>query len=288
MTIYSSCSVKHSSIPDKSTEQIEATYNIIKDVSYGSDKEQDMDIYISRDAQKLEKNNFTIVFLHGGGFYMSDKSLEEKYIQPYLSKGMNVVNMNYRLKRGIHIATEDLTIALNFLKANKATYPLNLGKVILAGFSAGAQIASIVGLSVNNPEYPNKLNTEIEFSGIINFSGAVDGMDLIEKVFMDNEAQLMKDLGNALFPSSEGYTPKEVTFRYEPVTYFDTNDPPFFLWYGGKDDQIPPSTFETFVKLLNKNKRKNVVIFSPESGHFLNAAERKSVYDRIFIFLDNL
>jgi hypothetical protein len=41
---------------------------------------------------------------------------EEKYIQPYLDKGMNVVNLNYRLKRGIPIATEDLTNALHFLK----------------------------------------------------------------------------------------------------------------------------------------------------------------------------
>jgi hypothetical protein len=38
---------------------------------------------------------------------------EEKYIQPYLDKGMNVVNLNYRLKR-IPIATEDLTNALHF------------------------------------------------------------------------------------------------------------------------------------------------------------------------------
>jgi acetyl esterase/lipase len=82
----------------------------------------------------LSDKNFTVIFLHGGGYYLSDKSKEEKYIQPYLDKGMNVVNLNYRLKRGIPIATEDLTNALHFLKANNANYQLNLNRVILTGF----------------------------------------------------------------------------------------------------------------------------------------------------------
>ncbi len=160
-----------------------------------------MNIYIFKEAKKLKRKNFTIVFVHGGGYYVSDKSQEEKFIQPYLKKGMNVVNMNYRLKRGIPVATEDLTTALNFLKANNATYQLNLDKVILTGFSAGAHIASNVGVSANNPVYPYKLANGIKVSGIINFSGLVDGLDVVEKVFIDNDAQIMKDIGNALFPS---------------------------------------------------------------------------------------
>jgi acetyl esterase/lipase len=38
------------------------------------DKEQDLDIYISKDAKKLSDKNFTVIFLHGGGYYLSDKS----------------------------------------------------------------------------------------------------------------------------------------------------------------------------------------------------------------------
>jgi hypothetical protein len=34
-------------IPDKS-EQIAANYKVLKNISYGSDKEQDLDIYISK------------------------------------------------------------------------------------------------------------------------------------------------------------------------------------------------------------------------------------------------
>ncbi|MFT4887674.1 MAG: acetyl esterase/lipase [Pseudohongiellaceae bacterium] len=72
-----------------------------------------------------------------------------------------MANMNYRLKKGVPIATTDLTNALNFLKANNSDYPLYLENVIVTGFSAGAHIVTNVAVSQNNPEFPNTLNQKI-------------------------------------------------------------------------------------------------------------------------------
>lgn len=289
LTVFASCkSVKLASLTAQTEDELKSTYRIIRDEPYGSDKQQKMDIYLSQNSKSLGDKNFTVIFLHGGGYYLSDKSKEEKYIQPYLQKGLNVVNVNYRLKRGIPIATEDLTNVLNFLKANNNTYQLNLDKIVLTGFSAGAHIASNVGVSLNNPEYPYKLNAGIKISAIINFSGPVDGLDVVEKVFMDNELKLFQDVGKALFPSIDNYAPKDTIAKYEPITYFDKKDPHFFLWHGGKDDQIPPSTFVKFVALLNENSSKNKVIFIPDGSHDPTSTELKNAYDQIFIFLDKV
>ena len=247
-----------------------------------------MDIYLSADAEKLKKKNYTIVFLHGGGYYISDKSREERYIQPYLKKGMNVVNMNYRLKRGVPIATEDLTYALNFLKANNATYHLNLDRVILTGFSAGAHIGSLVAVTANDPAYPRKLADGINIAGEINFSGPVDGLDVVEKVFMNNEVPIMKEIGNSLFVETTEYAQKDFVRKYEPITYFDKQDPPFFIWHGGKDDQVPPETFEKFVALLNQDKQKNKVLFVPDGLHSPTSSQLQTAYEEIFSFLDKL
>jgi acetyl esterase/lipase len=285
LLILTSCSKNLSSVPDKTAEQISTTYQIKKDVSYGTDAEQNMDIYLSKEARSYGNNNYTIVFLHGGAYYLSDKSAEERYIEPYLKKGLNVVNMNYRLKRGIPIATKDLTNALNFLKANNSDYDLNLNNIIVTGFSAGAHIVTNVGVSQNNSEYPNKLNEGIKITGIINFSGPVDGLDVVEKIFVDHDYELFSEAGNALFPS-EGYESKEKIAIYEPITYLEKNDPPIFLWHGGKDDQIPPQTFEIFVSKLTKNK--DYVIFKSDGKHSPNEIELKEAYTAIFNFLDNL
>jgi acetyl esterase/lipase len=286
LLVCSSCSSELAALADKADEQIKSTYKVTKDVAYGADKEQTMDIYLSEDAKKLKGKNYTIVFLHGGGYYISDKSREERYIQPYLKKGMNVVNMNYRLKRGVPVATEDLTYALNFLKKNNSTYPLNLSKVILTGFSAGAHIASMVAVTANDAAYPHKLDKDIKIAGVINFSGPIDGLDVVEKVFMSNEVPLMKEIGNSLFVESTEYAPKEFIKKYEPITYFDKNDPPFLIWHGGKDDQVPAVTFEKFVDLLNQGKQKNTVLFLPDGMHSPNTNELRDAYKEIFNFLD--
>jgi acetyl esterase/lipase len=283
--ILSSCSKKLTSTLDLSATEMETVYKVLKDVSYGSDAEQTMDIYLSEKAKSYGKLNYTIVFLHGGAYYLSDKSQEERYIKPYLKKGFHVVNLNYRLKRGIPLATSDLTNALNFLKANNTDYNLNLSQIIVTGFSAGAQIATNVGLAQNNPMFPDKLEDEIEIIGVINISGPVGDLDVIEKIFVDHENELFSKAGKALFPS-EGYTSNEVLSVYAPVSYFDANDPPIFLWHGGLDDQIPQATFEQFVSLMRKGK--DTRMFIPNGKHSPTEEELGTAYVEIFKFLEGL
>jgi len=280
-----SCSKRLITTVDLTNAEKETVYKVFKDVSYGSDAEQVMDIYLSENAKSFGKRNYTIVFLHGGAYYLSDKSKEERYIQPYLQKGLNVVNLNYRLKRGIPLATSDLTHALNFLQANNIDYELNLNNVIVTGFSAGAQIASNVGLAQNNKEYPDKLEAGIRIVGIVNFSGPVDGLDMIEEIFSSHEYELFSEAGKALFPA-EGPESKENIAVFEPITYFDQDDPPFFLWHGGLDDQVPPVTFERFVQKLRKDK--DFRLYLPEGKHSPTEAELELAYIEVFKFLDRL
>ncbi|RZL09922.1 MAG: alpha/beta hydrolase [Hymenobacter sp.] len=282
----SSCAVRLAALPAKTPEQVQAAYRVSKDVAYGPDPEQTLDLYQAAATHQLRQRDYTIVFLHGGGYYTSDKAKEERYIQPYLQKGLNVVNLNYRLKRGIPLAAEDLTTALNFLQAQKATYPLRLDRVILTGFSAGAHIASLVAVTANAPAYPHPLAAGIQIAGVVNFSGPVDGLDVVEQVFMDNKVPLMHQIGVALFPASLDYAPKALIRPYEPITYFDKQDPPFFIWHGGQDDQVPPGTFTDFVAFLQQNPRKNEVLYVPQARHSPTASELQAAYAQIFQFLD--
>lgn len=285
LLILKSCSKNLYSVPDKTAEQISTTYQIKKDVSYGTDAEQNMDIYLSKDAKSFGKNNYTIVFLHGGAYYLSDKSAEEKYIEPYLKKGLNVVNLNYRLQRGVAPATSDLSSALNYLIRNNGEYGLNLDNIILTGFSAGAQIATNVGLAQNNVSFPDELSDGLTIKGVINFSGPVDKLDVIEKIFVDFDHELFSKAGKALFPS-DGYAKKEEVTVYEPITYFDEKDPPVFLWHGGMDNQIPPETFTDFTSKLRESK--DVLSYIPNGKHSPTEEELEAAYIKIFQFLDGL
>ena len=105
---------------------------------------------------------------------------------------------------------------------------------------------------------------------------------------MNHPMPVMKEIGLALFPETVGYAPREVTRQYEPLTYWDAHDPPFFVWHGGLDDQVPPATFEGFVARLQQNRQKNTVLFVPEGHHSPSATELDAAYQRIFPFLDKL
>ena len=284
--LLAACSVKMAPVADLTPAQALATYAVTRDVAYGTDPEQTMDVYLPRESSRPRRPTYTVVFLHGGGYYLSDKTKEERYIRPYLQRGVTVVNLNYRLKRGIPVATEDLTLALNFLVKQQGSYPMNLHRLVLSGFSAGGHIASLVAVTANDPTYAHPLAAGIGIAGVVNFSGPVGGLDVVEKVFMDHSVPVMKEIGLALFPETQGYAPKEVTRRYEPLTYLGPKDPPFFIWQGGQDDQVPPVTFAPFVEVLQRDKRKNVVLFVPDGRHSPSESEFEAAYKRIFEFLD--
>jgi acetyl esterase/lipase len=106
-----------------------------------------LDIYISKDAKKLSDKNFTVIFLHGGGYYLSDKRRKNTF--NYLDKGMNVVNLNYRLKERNTNSDRRLNKCAAFLKANNKL-SIKSEQNNTYRFSAGAHIASYVGISANN------------------------------------------------------------------------------------------------------------------------------------------
>lgn len=62
-------------------------------------------------------------------------------------------------------------------------------------------------------------------------------MDLIERIFSEHEYDLFSQAGKALFAPAD-YESKENIAIYEPITYFDQDDPPVFLWQGALDDQV--------------------------------------------------
>jgi acetyl esterase/lipase len=291
--LLASCSPSLTQLEDKTEEEIASTYTVYSNIAYGTDSLQMMDIHKSGSANTLKDKNFTIVYLHGGGWYVSDKLQEHEmaFVQPYLRKGMNVVNMNYTLKKGALVTLEDISTALNFLSENNDQYQLNLDKVILTGFSAGGTIAATLGLSHNSPDNPFRLSSEFNVAGIIDFSGPVDDLETVEKIFTDwagedEMKEIAQKIGYAMFPVNDQQTKDSLLQKIEAINYWDANDPGFLLWSGGQDNQIPPSTFTEFIAHLNSNPSNNKVIQIDSAGHYPSQKQMEAVYKTIFEFLD--
>lgn len=277
-----------SSSTNKDAAAIAADYQVMRDVRYGPDDRQMMDLHLARDVSRLGSRNFTIVFLHGGGFSFGNRSDNTRYITPFLQKGLNVVNMSYRIRQGVAVATEDLTLALNHLAGSAETHRLRLDRVIVGGFSAGGQIASTVGLARHSPAYPFRLANDIRIAGILNFSGPVDELEVVEKVFLNHSSEDWMLVGGNLYPAGGRFTRDEMLRLFTPITHFDGTAPPYFLSHGGRDDQIPLSTFSRFTATLSTSGVRHHIAFYPEAGHSKSDADLQETFVALFRFLDGL
>ncbi|HYD10102.1 MAG TPA: cell wall-binding repeat-containing protein [Acidimicrobiales bacterium] len=109
----------------------------------------------------------TIVFVHGGGFYLGGTGEFERDVYlPLVRRGYVVASISYRLipspgcsggpidvcVTGMHHAREDAQTAVRFLRANAATYGIDTSRIAMMGTSAGAITSLHVGyLSEETP-----------------------------------------------------------------------------------------------------------------------------------------
>jgi acetyl esterase/lipase len=129
------------------------TDTIIKNVSYGTDSFQKMDIHL---PAKRDGNTRLIVMVHGGAWSAGDKAEFGYYINLIKAEWPTVAiaNMNYRLasnKNSIHHPEimNDIKQAFAHLQNNKGTYVFS-DSVAIVGASAGAQLATIYAYNYND------------------------------------------------------------------------------------------------------------------------------------------
>jgi len=122
-------------------------YNITRDIYYEDEAKHDpdlqsLDIYWQSKQDKLP----VIIYVHGGGWAFGDKINIHQKPDYFLSQGIAVVSMNYRLRWDYRIfdQAEDITSVIVWVKNNAETYGLDADKIILMGHAAGAHLVSLV------------------------------------------------------------------------------------------------------------------------------------------------
>lgn len=123
---------------------------IIKDIAYGSDELQKLDVYTGVDAE-----NLPIIFMvHGGAWKAGDKAsqaLIKNKVKRWVPDKYLVVSINYRLYPNANPVTQaqDIAQALSYVQKNSSSWGGDPGKVILMGHSAGGHLISLVSSSLD-------------------------------------------------------------------------------------------------------------------------------------------
>lgn len=101
----------------------------------------------------------TVVWFHGGGFVSGRRQDVANYLKILAGQGVTVVNVDYTIAPEAIYPTpiRQANKALAHLVANGGTLGLNTNKIVLAGDSAGAQIAAQTAAMLTNPDYARQL-----------------------------------------------------------------------------------------------------------------------------------
>jgi acetyl esterase/lipase len=116
-----------------------------RDLAYGSDPAQKMDVYRPANAQ-----NAPVIFMvHGGGWRRGDKEaagVVNNKVEHWLPKGYIVVSVGYRLVPQVTPMGEaqDIAQALAFAQGKARSWGGDPSRFVLMGHSAGAHLVSLL------------------------------------------------------------------------------------------------------------------------------------------------
>jgi len=178
-----------------------------------------------------------IVWLHSGAWKTLDKSCIEQGVMDQVRRGYALASVDYSLsfERKWPAQLFQIRAAILWLKKNSPFYGIDPDKIVVWGMSAGGHLASMIG-ATGNTVFPYDADKK-----------TADNSHRVQGVIAWCAPSDLSELGGAAYASARqllGYEPeldktKEVPAN--PIKYLDSEDPPFFILHGVKDNVVPPS-----------------------------------------------
>jgi acetyl esterase/lipase len=119
---------------------------VLRDVPYGGDPSQRMDVYLPAQAASHAP---VIVMVHGGGWSRGDKtmaSVVQNKVARWVPRGVVLVAVDYRMLPGTRPIEQarDVARALAFAQGRAAGWGADRDRFILMGHSAGAHLVALL------------------------------------------------------------------------------------------------------------------------------------------------
>lgn len=129
---------------------------------------------------KRKKGYPAVLFIHGGGWRSGDRSQHIPMAQQLAARGYVTITAEYRLSTEAlyPAAVHDLKAAIRWLRASAGQYPIDTTRIAVWGFSAGGQLATLVGTtngdkalegSVGSPSHSSSVQAIVDVDGTLAF-----------------------------------------------------------------------------------------------------------------------
>lgn len=216
-------------------QQQEPDYRDVVFATVG-DKTLALDIYLPNASE----NPPLLVWVHGGAWRSGSKT---DVPSVFVEHGFATASVDYRLSPEARFPAQvhDIKAAIRFLRARGEEYGFRTDRIAIAGSSAGAHLAALVGVTNGHAELEgtvgNNLDESSDVQAILSYFGASNLTTILNQSTPHGLSVRKPALD--LFLGGQPDAVPDVAKLASPVFHVDTGDPPLLLLHGDQDPQMP-------------------------------------------------
>lgn len=204
------------------------------------------DLYLDVFSPKTKATTLlpAVLVIHGGGWRSGNRSQHIPLAQQLAQRGFVAITVEYRLSTEAlyPAAVYDLKAAIRWIRAHAQKYNIDTRKIAALGYSAGGQLAALLGTTNGNPTFEGALGYS-SFSSTINAIIDIDGtLAFIHPE--SGEGDDTKGISAATYWFGYNKTQKpELWYQAGALHHVDKNTPPILFinssvarMHAGRDD----------------------------------------------------
>jgi acetyl esterase/lipase len=221
-----------------------AAPRVVRDISFAKvdQSELKLDLYLPAAATgPATAPAGLIVWVHGGAWRAGSRSSVE--VLGLVDRGWAIASVDYRLSPVARFPAQvhDIKAAIRFLRAHAAQYGYPPSRIVIAGASAGAHLAALVGVSNRERELEGSVGADTaqpsDVQAIVSLFGASNLTTILGQSTPHGLDVRVPALDLLLGGQPESVP--ELARLASPVFHVDATDPPLLLLHGDQDNQMP-------------------------------------------------
>ncbi|MBS0473371.1 MAG: alpha/beta hydrolase [Proteobacteria bacterium] len=247
-----------------------AGYAIRRDLAYGPHVRHRLDLYVP-DAP----SGTVLVYFYGGSWQSGSKAIYRFLGEAFARQGVLVAVVDYRLYPEVKYPAfiEDGAMAVRFMRDRAAEHGGDAGRLFVSGHSAGAYIATMLGVNATYLEAVGAKPSDLR--GVIGIAGPYDFLPVQDPALVD------------IFGGGRN-------MATQPIKYAASPAPPMLLAHGTADRIVGAGNTRRFAtRLLQAGNKVQVKLFDGVGhlGIVMSLAhglrKRTSLYHDMLAFIAN-
>lgn len=220
-----------------------------------------------------------IIYLHEGAFaFGSKRDRRLEVVFPLLAQGYAIASVDYRKSDAVTWPAQifDAKAAVRFLRADAARYGLNPQRFVAWGVSAGAYLASMLGVTGDRPGFEDPgmghADASSAVQAVIDWFGCCGDFarmdDQIRRNGFGRPNHSQPNSPEAIMMGGPLHDIEELCYLAAPTNHVHADIPPFLIQHGSLDPVTPVQQSVEFAAAIERaagSERARLIVY--DAGH---------------------